>query len=197
MSGLDKIISQIKEEASASAAEILGSANSKADEIRRQAEEDCSELDKRTQTQSEEARQDILEKSRSSAQMQQRRELLNTKQQLIDEIINEAHSSLLALPDGQYFDALIKLVAKHAQPQSGEIRLCQSDLDRLPADFGAKASEAAKSRGGDLVMSEKPCQIDGGFLLVYGDIEENCSFDSLFSSEKENLQDTLHAFLFA
>ncbi len=197
MSGLDKIISQIKEEADASAAEILGAANSKADSIRRQAEEDCREVSRRAETQNEEAREDILEKSRSSAQMQQRREMLNTKQQLIDEIIDDAHSSLLALPDAEYFDTLIKLVAKHAQPQKGEISLCQRDLDRMPADFGGKAAEAAKSRGGDLTMSEKPCQIDGGFLLIYGDIEENCSFEALFSSDKEDLQDTLHAFLFA
>ncbi len=197
MSGLDKIISQIKEEADASAAEILGAANSKADAIRRQAEEDCSELSARAKTQREEAQADILEKSRSSAQMQQRRELLNTKQQLIDEIIDDAHSSLLALPDNEYFDTLLKLVAKHAQPQKGEMSFCQSDLDRLPEGFGEKASEAAKTKGGDLSLSEKPCQIDGGFLLIYGDIEENCSFEALFSSEKEDLQDALHEFLFA
>ncbi len=197
MSGLDKIISQIKEEADASAAEILGAANSKADTIRRQAEEDCNELSERAKTQNEAAREDILEKSRSSAQMQQRRELLNTKQQLIDEIIDEAHSTLLALPDQEYFDSLLKLIARHAQPQSGEINLNAGDLGRLPADFAARASDTAKEKGGDLTLSDKPCQIDGGFLLIYGDIEENCSFDALFSSEKENLQDTLHTFLFA
>ncbi len=197
MSGLDKIISQIKDEADASAAEILNTAKSKADTIRRQAEEDCSELSARSETQNKAAREDILEKSRSSAQMQQRRELLNAKQQLIDEIIDEAHSSLLALPDAEYFDSLLKLVAKHAQPQSGEISLNENDLGRLPADFATQASETAKKKGGDLTLSDKPCQIDGGFLLIYGDIEENCSFDALFSSEKENLQDTLHTFLFA
>jgi V/A-type H+-transporting ATPase subunit E len=50
--------------------------------------------------------------------------------------------------------------------------------------------------GASLTLSEKTAAIDGGFLLIYGEIEENCSFDALFSASRENMQDQVNAFLF-
>ncbi len=197
MSGLDKIISQIKEEADASAAKILNEANEEAEQIKAQAEEDCLALKERATVQNEAVREDILRRNRSTAQMQRRRELLVAKQEVIDEIIGDAHDSLLQMDASEYFDALVKLVEKHAQPQEGQLCLNQKDLDRVPADFAEAVSQAAQKKGGKLTVSDQPCQIDGGFLLVYGDIEENCSFETLFTSERENLQDKLHTFLFA
>ncbi len=197
MSGLDKMISQIKEEADTTAAQILDEANAKATEIRKEADRVCKEVADRAETQKEAAREDILSRNRSAAQMQRRRSLLQTKQEVIDEIIDAAHASLLAEDTPVYFDNLVKILQKHVQPQNGEIRFNQKDLDRLPEDFPKIAADVAAGKGGTLRVSEKPCEIDGGFLLVYGDIEENCSFDTLFLAERENLQDKLHTFLFA
>ncbi len=191
------MISQIKEEADASAAKILEEAQTEAEEIRKKGEDECARIRERAEVQNEAAKADILSKSRSSAQMERRRYLLLAKQEMIDEVINEAHASLLALDTPAYFDALVRLVEKHAQAQCGEIRFNQKDLCRIPADFMRRASEAAKKNGGDLILSDEPCEIDGGFLLVYGDIEENCSFDALFLADREVLQDKLHTFLFA
>ncbi len=197
MSGLDKIISQIKEEANASAAKILEEANATAEEIKKEADAQCRETAERAKTQNEAAREDVLRKSRSAAQMERRRNLLIAKQELIDEVISEAHAAMLALDTPDYFASLAKLVEKHAQAQSGEVHLSQKDLSRIPADFSEAVAEAAKKKGGTLTISEQPCEIDGGFVLSYGDIEENCSFDALFVSERENLQDQLNTFLFA
>ncbi len=197
MSGLDKIISQIKEEADDSAAKILNEANEQAAKIKAEAEEDCLALRERATVQNEAAREDIMRRNRSTAQMQRRRELLVAKQEVIDEIIGEAHDSMLRMEVPEYFGALVKLVEKHAQPQDGKLCLNQKDLDRVPADFAESVSQAAQKKGGTLTVSDQPCQIDGGFLLIYGDIEENCSFETLFVSERENLQDKLHTFLFA
>ena len=47
-----------------------------------------------------------------------------------------------------------------------------------------------------LKVSKETAAIFGGFLLVYGDIEENCSFDALFSAVRENLQDKVNSLLF-
>ncbi len=197
MSGLDKIISQIREEADASAAQILDEAKEKAAQILKEADEDCARTANNAEAQKEAAREDILQKNRSSAEMQRRRTLLTTKQEVIDEIIDAAHASLLAEDTKEYFDTLARMLPRHVQPQAGELRFNRKDLERLPQDFPKKAAEAAAQKGGSLTVSDKPCEIDGGFLLVYGDIEENCSFDALFLAEREKLQDQLHTFLFA
>ncbi len=197
MSGLDKIISQIEEEANTSAAKILEEAHAKADEILQDADTACQDIAKRQETQNRAVKEDLQKRSTSSAQMEERRELLIAKQETIDEVIQSAKEKLLSLDAPDYFTVLGKLVEKHAQPQAGELRLCKSDLERMPADFAGRVSEAAEKRGGTLTVSEKCADLAGGFLLVYGDIEENCSFDALFAADRENLQDKLHTFLFA
>ena len=39
--------------------------------------------------------------------------------------------------------------------------------------------------------------IDAGFVLTYGGIEENCSFDAIFDSARETLQDKAQELLFS
>ena len=39
--------------------------------------------------------------------------------------------------------------------------------------------------------------LDGGFILIYGGIEENCTIRALFDARRETLQDQVHGLLFA
>ena len=75
--------------------------------------------------------------------------------------------------------------------------LSGEDLARLPAYFPRKLSEIGAAKGGTLVLSEESREIKGGFILAYGGIEENCSFEALFEAEKERLQDIVRAQLFS
>ena len=49
----------------------------------------------------------------------------------------------------------------------------------------------------DTFKNEVLAEANGGFVLVYGGIEENCSFEAMFAAQREKLQDQVHAFLFA
>ena len=60
----------------------------------------------------------------------------------------------------------------------------------MPAGF----AEKLKTQG--LTISKESKEIDGGFLLLYGDVEENCSFDAMFMAAKETLQDEVRDLLF-
>ena len=50
---------------------------------------------------------------------------------------------------------------------------------------------------GKLKVSSEPKNIDGGFILAYGDIEINCSFDALISEKIDVIKDTLNKIIFA
>lgn len=43
---------------------------------------------------------------------------------------------------------------------------------------------------------QKPAEIDGGFLLVYGGMEENCGIKAVFDSVKDELSDQVNRLLF-
>lgn len=66
----------------------------------------------------------------------------------------------------------------------------------MPKSFEASVQNGLP-KGAKLVLSDQTAAIDGGFLLVYGGIEENCSFEALFESDKERLQDAAQELLFA
>ncbi len=72
-----------------------------------------------------------------------------------------------------------------------------ADLKRLPAGFEKEISAIAAKKGGSLTLQKESKGIENGFILVYGGIEENCTFKALFNTQRDALQDKIHQELFA
>ena len=122
-------------------------------------------------------------------------ELDEERRSLIDKTLAATLAYLRELPDDQYFARLLELIARQAQPGEGELSLSRRDLDRLPADFGARLMAAVP--GGTVRLSDRPCAVDGGFILQYGDIVFNCGFDALLEARRDEIEDQINAALFA
>ena len=119
------------------------------------------------------------------------------KQEIIAGLIEQAYEALLAKPDEEYFAFLKKVLSGYAQPQAGEICFSKKDLDRMPAGYLDELKEIAAQAGGSLTLSPEERDLDGGFVLSYGGIEENCTIRALFDARRETLQDQIHGLLFA
>lgn len=197
MAGLVKIISQIRTEAEESAGRTIAAAKKEAEQIHAQAaleaQAECREIQKL----SGQKVQDTLARGRSSADLKRRQGLLACKQKLIGQVLAEALEKLESLEGQEYFQTLEKLAVKSALPGEGTIYFSPGDLKRLPAGFEKKLNEALKDKNAVLHISEKTRDIEGGFILSYGGIEENCSFESLFHASREILQDTVQKVLFS
>ena len=196
MTGLEKILYQIEEEAKSSADKIIEEANKEAAAVLAKADATCQEMQAAAEAKAAASAEDILKKSRSAAAMQRKKDLLTAKQQVIGEVIGKAQQSLYAMDDAAYFALIEKMLDKFVLAETGEIRFNEKDQMRLPAGFDKKVAAIAQKKGGALTVSAETCEIDGGFLLVYGGIEENCSFAAMFAAEKESLQDKVHTLLF-
>lgn len=197
MTGLEKIIKAIEDEAKANADKILAEAKEEADKIlasaKKEAEIKCAEIAEKPAYEVKA----ILDRANSGAALIKRQTILNAKQQAINDVIEKAKLKLTGLPDKDYFDIIIKLVKKHAHNQAGTIKFSGKDLKRLPENFDKILNEAVKEiENASLSISKESAPIDSGFILVYGDIEENCSFEALFGHAKEELQDKVNTFLF-
>lgn len=197
MTGLEKIIGQIKSESDAAAAETIAKARAEADQIlaeaREQAEAECVKIAQASKAEVA----DCLSRAGSAADLRKRKTILAEKQRLIGEVIEKAKQSLGTLPDSEYFDVIVKMAERFALPQDGQILFSAKDLPRLPQGFEATLNAAIQAKqGGNLVVSKETRNIDGGFVLVYGGVEENCSFTALFDSAHEFLQDKVQELLF-
>lgn len=197
MTGLDTILESIRKDGRENADAILAKAQQEAAVIKSRGEEDAQLRREEILRDVPQQAQDAADRVLSSAHREQRRILLTARQALIQETLEAAEKSLFDLPDPEYFTVLLGLAAKRALPQKGELVLGSRDFARMPADFGKKLQEALP-QGAELTVGEKPNPaIDGGFLLLYGGIEENCTFRALFDDKREELQDLTNQILFA
>lgn len=197
MTGLDKIIKQIEEEASSSADAVIAQAKEQAGEIiaaaKAEGDKRRTEIEKKLKTDV----QSSLSRGESAAGLQKNKIILNAKQEIINDIILKARESLQELSDQEYFDIILKMITKHALNQKGEIVFSPKDKKRMPDQFEVSLKDALSGKeGAELIISDSTRDITGGFILVYGDIEENCSFDALFLSAKNTLQDKVNSLLF-
>ena len=197
MTGLEKMVSQILEEADASAAVTVSDAEKKAAEILDEAGKKADEIRQQREEQSRAKVKSYDERTASAADMKRRTAVLAARQELIGSVIADACERVKNLDEEKYFEILKNMVGKYLLPKDGEICFSRKDLERMPADFREEIRSMAEKKGGALEFSGEARNIDGGFILVYGGIEENCSIDAVFAEKRDELLDQVRKILFA
>lgn len=197
MTGLDKIISQILDDADKEADEAVKKAQSEAEEILSRAKEDCAKAEEEGRKKLEADSSAYMERIRSSAELKKRQAVLLAKQQVITEVLDKAYRTMLAKETEEYFALIKKMLATFVLAKQGEIYFSKRDLERMPRGFEGEIEAAAAAKGGSLTLAKEAKAIDGGFILVYGGVEENCSFGALFAAQKDELSDKVHELLFS
>lgn len=190
MTGLEKIVEQIKEEAQAASEENLAQTKKEGEELLAEAKQKREEARAIAVKQIDADAKQRLLRGQSAAALQKRKLLLEAKQQIIKEILADALDTMLHLNQEEYFGFLLRMVRRYALKEPGTIYLSRLDLERMPESFRRELEEK------NIMISEEPATLTGGFLLSYGDIEENCSFDALLAENRDALQDQLVKVLF-
>lgn len=197
MAGLEKIMSQILEEANGEASEIINKAQEEANAILAKADAECKKMEDES-VEKEKARQLAHEERlKSSAQLKKRQAVLLAKQQIISDMLERAYEALLRQDIESYFVLIKKMLEKFTLAKAGQIYFSDKDLKRMPSGFEAEIEKIASEKDGSLTLIKEAKAIDGGFILVYGGIEENCSFKALLNEKKEELADKVQRLLFA
>ena len=196
MTGLDKIVQEIQDEANAEARAAIDKAKAEAAEILADAKARGASAASEAASAAGQQVKDIAAAQDSAMQLQRRQKTLEVKQQLLAETLEKALQALYNLPDKEYFGLLTRLAVRAAQPGEGEILLNKRDLERLPIGFELDVA-AALTPGKKIRISQRPRPIDGGFIFKYGNVEENCSFRALFDARQDEFSDLIRDTLFA
>lgn len=190
MNGLDRIIAEIAQDAKAASEQRKAEAQAAAQRTLARAREEAKAIEADAAEQAELEYRRIVARAGSTGDISKKGTLLREKQRIIDGILHDAHVRLAGLGDQEYFAFMCRLLEKYASGKRGEVLLSPRDRGRVTAEFAA----AAEAKG--LKISEETRGIDGGFILSYGSIEENCSIAALMESEKDRLHDVVKSFLF-
>ncbi|MDD2503775.1 MAG: V-type ATP synthase subunit E [Clostridia bacterium] len=196
MSGLDKLLNQIESTAQGIASAKLTQANQQAEALILEAENNAREESQKKLQETAVEVDEIVKRAKSAAALQKRKAVLAAKQQMIEDIIHRTQDMLKSMSSEDYFDLIRKMVSSYALPEDGEIIFSKQDQDRFPVNFENQLAELIQLKGGSLKISAENRPIDGGFVLVYGEIEENCSFEAIFTSKSDILQDKINKLLF-
>lgn len=190
MSGLDKIINDITLEAEADAEKVKADARKKAEKIISRAREKEAEILSTAEQSAVVEGKKAAMRADAAARTNEKRMMLKEKQQIIDEVLDAAKHEIAQYSNEKYFDFMLKLVEKYAEEEQGEIIVSESAKKNITSEF----RDAISKKG--LVLSDRTGDFEIGFILVYGDIEENCTLDALMESEHDRLHDVISEFLF-
>lgn len=196
MSGLEKIIDKINADCKSECDSIISNAENKAKKL----------IDEKVSVANEEAEKIIAkakeqcaltdEKARNGAELLEKKIKLQVKNEIITEIIENAKTALKGLSDKEYFAIIEELIIANVAKGEGVLKFSSQDLERLPKDF-EKTINAKLTDGKTVKVSDVPLDIQGGVVLSYEDIEENCSFDALIETNIDTIRDKLNTEIFA
>lgn len=194
MSGLDRIIEKINADSLASCREIADQAQKRAQDIVSDADERAEQVYAEIIADAEKKAQSIMTMSEANVSGIARRAELSAKVEAVDAAIEAAYDAMCDMGADEYFAAREKLAVRNAGKGEGELRLSKRDLDRVPSGFADRINAALTN--GSVKLSGQSADIDNGFILVYGDIEMNCTFRALINEQKDIVREKVCGVIF-
>ncbi len=198
MKGIEKITDRIISEAKADASAQIAEAEAKAAEILAAYEEQAKTVyDEKMESGKVEAAAAADRKIRA-ANLQSRKEVLGTKQDMIDQAYAMAKKTILRMPEDEYVDFLAGKAVQASVTGNEQIQLSEMDRNNIGEKLiaAANARLAAMGKNAGLTLAEEPAKIMGGLFLKDRDISVNCSVDSLLAIAREGLDAKVAKVLF-
>lgn len=189
MTGLEKILGQISDEAEQTARQHLQQAQQQVDEVMTKTDAELASMQEKHEQSLADQTKNILERAQSAADLEGRKQVLQYKQGLINQTVAEAKQTMQALSVQEYFSVLLTIAGKAFEGDQATMALGANDLQRLPRDFAGKLPAG-------ITLSDTPANIENGFVLIMDGIDINCSFEALFDDKAEQLQDKTASILF-
>ena len=226
MNGIEKITTKIMQDAEAEISQLTAQTEEKIREINATAKAQMEKETADTLAKGRKVADERLERLQSAAQMEKRKMTLAAKQEVVSEAFDLALEKLCALPDQEYIQLLTRLVLEASSTGREQLIFSVKDRARVGKQVVVAANEAmvgevAPSLGsigeskvgailgkvvnsataqitgtGLLTLSQETRNIKGGFIMVDGDVEINCAFETLVRLQREKLEKEVAQTLF-
>ena len=173
MNGIDKITDKISSD---SAAEI--------EEILRQARADAASMREDFEEAAHTAAAEILQQGERDAaeiELEARKALLAKKQALISDAFERALTALREMDDVSYISFLCRVIAKASESGTEEVIFSPADRARFGKQvvIGANTLLSELGRPANLTLSAETRDLGGGVIVKSGDIEYNCTLETM------------------
>jgi V/A-type H+-transporting ATPase subunit E len=194
MNGIEKITQRIAADAQAEITQLLSQADEQAERIAEKYQQQAQRERSESRAKNEKAAQEREERLVSVAQMESRKALLAARQNQVEAAFDQALDQLCQLPREKYIAVAAELLIRAAEEGKGQVIFSQADRETV----GQAVVDAANAAcHGTLALSPETRNGKGGFLLVNGSVEINCSFDTLVRLQRSEMAGEVAGILFA
>lgn len=220
MNGLEKILENILTAAKDAAASAVQRADEESAAIASECDAAIAALRQKAEKQSADECGAVISRAQSAAQMAARNSILEAKRAILDEVYAAALKEYLNM-DGESYrtfltevaaaavlercESMKKRIALYGEEDEEmsctyEILMNKADAEKYCGAIAAGAKSMLCGKVGDeveiLAAADRYADIDGGFILVNGDIEINYSFGMLIDGMRDELDPVLIKLLF-
>ena len=194
MAELSTITDYIVKKALDEVEKIKKNADEKYDALMKQAASDAQDEYNKIINDAQNEAAKIISMAQSKASQNEVQNILKLKIKLIDDIIENAKNKIYGMDDKAYSAYIVKMLEKYASDidtdTKGIIVFNKKDKERVLLN-----DEILNKY--NLSVSDECAEIDGGFIIKYGKVEENCSISAIFREKNEYLTDYISKKLFA
>ena len=194
MDGIEKITGRITADMDREIASIQAEARRQADEITASAAAQAKRESEEILARGRRAASERLERLKSAARMEGGKLELAAKQEMLSKAYDLALEKLVNLPDKEYVNLLADLAVKASSTGREAVIFSQKDRARYGKAVVTQANE--KLGDGHLTMSEQSRPIQGGLILSDGDVEVNCTFETLVRLQRGEMDREVAKVLF-
>ena len=182
----EKIISDAKIEAN----KIINNAKNKAKKIREKGVKEARDIKSKVLNKTN---QEILfKKGRiiTEANLEAKKNILFTKQTIIEEAFNRALEKIINLDDKQYCNFIKKIILDSIEKGDETIFISLLDKEKISKDFIKEINYELKAKGkkGNLKLSPSYLEIKGGVVIGSNNIRKNSSLELIFKKAREDLE---------
>lgn len=183
----EKIIEQIKKDAEQEVKQILSDAEKQAEhlinEVKQQAEKEAESILSDGQKQSENIRKIRV----SQAHQEAKRDIMNAREEIIEECFNRAKEKLVSLPDEEYEKIVTQLIKQGSKKIPGSyVLLTTRELDKkIARKQNIPVKGTVNASGGVILQSED------------GNLQVDNTFEGILKREKDLIRVKVGKLLFS
>ena len=189
MKGIDKITSRILADAEAECAAVRKESDERIAAVKAEAEKKAQDEYWRLVREGVKDTEQRVQRMDRTARLEAKKSVLNMKQEAVSRAFDLAREKIAELPERDYVGFLARMAGEAAVTGQEEVVLNARDA----AAVGSKAVKAAnellakRNLPGMLTLSAETREMSGGLVLKQGDIEVNCTVDTLLDLSRGEL----------
>jgi V/A-type H+/Na+-transporting ATPase subunit E len=195
---LSTILKKIDDEADAYGQKLVEQARAEGEKLLAHNRAEAKQEAEQILRQAEIELQNLNNKQKATTLLQVRKQKLDNRQRLLDEIFVKALARIRACQPDQYKAIIKQILLSIAEEQPGQIRLAEPDQGIITKKFldDVNTDLAKQKRALRFQLAPEAAVIGKGCIVDFGDFEMNFSFETLLTDLWENLKSEVSAQLF-